>query len=93
MAHGKMVGMRARSDDTDPEAEKIHFELLRKAGPARRAQMAIGLSAQILTMARRGVQRDAPHASRDELNILFVERVYGRELAADLRRHLAARRV
>jgi hypothetical protein len=87
-----MGEMRARSDDTDPETERVHFDLLRKAGPTRRVQMAMGLSAQIPSMARRSVQRDAPHASKTELDILFVERVYGRELAADLRRHLSARR-
>jgi hypothetical protein len=83
--------MQARSADTDPEAEEVQMDLLRRAGPARRAQMALALSAQVIGLARRAIRRSHPDANETEVGLRFVELHYGRELAADLRRYLAAR--
>ncbi len=84
--------MRARSADTDPDAERVQIELLRRAGPARRAAMALDLSAMVIDMARRAIRRNMPGASEEEVGVRFVELHYGSELAADLRRFLDARR-
>jgi hypothetical protein len=84
--------MRARSEDTDPEAERFQIGLLREAGPARRAQMALSLSAQVIGLARRAVSRSLPGASAAEVGLRFVEMNYGRGLAAGLRSFLASRR-
>jgi hypothetical protein len=83
--------MEARSADTDPEAERVQLGLLRRAGPARRLQMGLSLSAQVITLARSAIQRAMPEASELEVNLRFVELHYGRELADDVRRYLAAR--
>jgi hypothetical protein len=82
----------ARSADTDPEAERVQLELLRRAGPTRRAEMALGLSAAVIDLARAAIRRTLPYASEEEVGLRFVELHYGRELAAALRRHLRARR-
>jgi hypothetical protein len=84
--------MQARSADTDPDAEKVQFDLLRQAGPTRRSQMALNLSAQVISLARRALRRADPDASDDEIKLRFVELHYGAELAAEVRRYLAARR-
>ena len=84
--------MRARSEDTDPEAERFQIELLRRAGPARRAHLALSLSAQVIGLARRAARRSLPDASTVEVDLRFVELNYGRELASDLRSFLASRR-
>jgi hypothetical protein len=84
-----MPRFRARSADTDPEAEAVQMELLRRAGPARRAQMALDLSAQVIGLARRAIRRSHPNATETEVGILLVERLYGKELAAGVRRRLA----
>jgi hypothetical protein len=52
-----MPRFRARSADTDPEAEAVQMELLRRAGPARRAQMALELSEQVIGLARRAIRQ------------------------------------
>jgi hypothetical protein len=83
--------MEARSRDTDPEAERVQLELLRQAGPARRLQMGLGLSAWAITLAHNAIRRTMPEASELEIKLRFVELHYGRELADDVRRHLAAR--
>jgi hypothetical protein len=84
--------MHARSADTDPEAERVQIELLRRAGKARRAAMALELSAAVIGLARRAIKRSMPGASQEELGLRFVELHYGRDLAQDLRRFLDARR-
>jgi len=81
--------MIARSADTDAEAENVQIDLLRRAGPTRRARMALSLSGQVIGLARRAIRRSLPNATEEEIGIAFVERHYGTELAAAVRRHLA----
>jgi hypothetical protein len=84
--------VRPLSADTDFEAERVHLELLRRAGPARRAAMALSLSAQVIGLARRAIRKSHPGASEEEVGLRFVERIYGPELASGLRRFMASRR-
>ena len=86
------VDMQARSSDTHPDAERVQIDLLRRAGPTRRLQMALALSAQVIGLARRAIRRSYPGLSNVDTNLRFVELNYGRELAAELRRYLSARR-
>ena len=84
--------MEGRSADTDRDAERVQIELLRRAGVARRAAMALSLSAQVIGLARRAIRRSLPEATEEEVALRFVELHYGRELAMDLRRFLSAPR-
>ena len=84
--------MQSRSADTDPDAERVQIELLRQAGAARRAGMAVSLSAQVIGLARRAIRRSLPGATEEEVGLRFVELNYGEELASGLRHFLAARR-
>jgi hypothetical protein len=83
--------MIARSADTDPESEKVQIDLLRRAGPGRRTQMALALSSDVIGLARRALQRSMPDASRQEIELRFVALQYGQELSAELGLYLAAR--
>jgi hypothetical protein len=85
------LAMQARSADTDPETERKHFELLRNAGPARRAQMALSLSAQVIGLAHRAIRNSTGLTDPVEVGVRFVELHYGPELAAGVRARLAAR--
>lgn len=84
--------MRARSSDTDRETERVQVELLRQAGPIRRAAMALRLSAEVISMARRVIRDSMPGATEQDVGLRFVELHYGPELAEGLRRHFASRR-
>ena len=84
--------MRARSEDTDAEAERVQIDLLRRAGPARRARLALSLSATVIGLARRAIRRSVPGASEEEVGLLFVDRHYGHDLASEVRRDLGRRR-
>jgi hypothetical protein len=86
-----MTAMLARSADTDPESEKVQLDLLRRAGPGRRAQMALSLSGEVIGLARRAIQRSLPEASQQEVQLRFVALQYGPGLSSELRLYLAAR--
>jgi hypothetical protein len=85
--------MRARSADTDAEAEKVQVELLRRASVARRTGLALSLSRSVIQLARNAIRRSIPGGSDEELGLRFVELNYGAELASQVRRRLEARRL
>lgn len=83
--------VRARSADTSADAERVQVELLRRVSVARRLHMAFRLSATVMSMARRALARQRPHASRRELDLEFVALHYGAALADGLRVELDRR--
>lgn len=85
-------GILARSPDTDPEADRVQFELLRNATPARRSAMALSLTQTVLELSRGGLRRAMPGASEEDVRLRFVELNYGQALADEVRRYLVARR-
>ena len=78
-------------NDTDPEAARVQLELMRKASPARRLQLALSLSEAVVALSRAGIARRAPGASADELDLQFVALHYGASLSAELRAYLTDR--
>jgi hypothetical protein len=75
--------------DTDPEAERVHLELLRAASPSRRLRLALSFSRTAMSLARAGLARADPEASPEEIGLRFVALNYGPELAEEVRSHLA----
>jgi hypothetical protein len=82
-----------RSADTDADAERVQLELLRSASPAKRAALALSLSATVVSLARRALRHRDPAASEEEIGLRFVELNYGRALAAEVAALLACRRL
>jgi len=80
-----------RLTDTDPETQRVHLEILRAASPSRRLRLALSLSRTVMALSRDGIAGRLPGASPEEVGLRFVELSYGRELAEELRAHLAAR--
>ena len=79
-------------NDTDPETERVHLELLRQASPARRVRLALSLSQTVMSLSRAGLARRMPDATDEEVALRFVALQYEADLADDLRADLAARR-
>ena len=84
MAHGL--------SDTDPETERVHLELMRRASPGRRIRLALSLSQTVVSLSRGGLARRLPGASPQEVGIRCLALHYGADLADELRADLAARR-
>jgi hypothetical protein len=78
--------------DTDPETERVHLEMLRRASPSHRLRLALSLSQTVMSLSRDGLARRDPAASAEELGLRFVALHYGVALADELRADLAARR-
>lgn len=86
------AAIRARSADTDPEAERVQIELMRRAGVGGRVRLAASLTRTVIALARRAIRLSLANPTDEEVGLRFVELHYGRELAEDVRRYLAARR-
>ena len=81
-----------RAADTDAAADRVQMDLLRAATPARRAALALSLSATVIGLARRALARQDPAATDEEIGVRFVRLHYGREIADGLAAFLRARR-
>jgi len=78
--------------DTDPETERVHLELLRRASPGRRLRLALSLSRTVMILSRDGLARRTREGSPDEVGLRFVALHYGAELADAVRADLVTRR-
>jgi hypothetical protein len=77
-------------DQAGVTADQKQIELMRAAGPQRRAAMALRLSDETIALARRAIARVHPDLDKIQLDIEFVRIQYGAELAAKLQSWLAA---
>lgn len=84
--------MKTDTSDTNPEIERVQYEILRKLGPAQRVRLMRSLSQEVMQMSWRAIQRASPDASDEEIDLLFVAMAYGDELAGKLRANLAERK-
>ncbi len=74
--------------DTDPRAEQVQIELLRRVSAAERLRIALSLTATMVNLSRQTIADLNPGLDPQQLNIKCVEFYYGKELAARLRDYL-----
>ena len=84
--------MISQSPDTPPQVEKIQIELIRQSSVARRISIVRSLSQTTMFLSRRAIQRANPLLSEREVDLLFVEHHYGKELAERLRVYMETKR-
>lgn len=80
--------MHTQSQDTDPRAEAMHIELLRRAGAPKRAAMTMRLTQSTFTMSLQNIQRQHPELSLQECRFRLFELLHGVELASKVRLHM-----
>ncbi len=83
--------MKPQSLDTSIEAEKVQIELLRNASVAKRFALARMLTNSTRKMAKNAIKKCNPGKNQRELNLIFVEVTYGKELADQLREFYSKR--
>lgn len=71
--------------DTDPESAQVQIDLLRAAGPSRRASLALGLTRTVIALSRRALRAAHPELPEPEIEVLWVKLHYGREIAEGIR--------
>jgi hypothetical protein len=77
--------------DTDPDAARVHRELLRAASPQRRLRLAFSLSQTMMSLSRGSVALRFPDASPRALALRSVALLYGQPLADEVADCLARR--
>lgn len=84
--------MRTQSMDTSPEAERVQIELIRKASPAKLFGLVRSLSQSVILASRENIRQLHPNARKEELDLIFVELYYGKELANRVRKGIEGRK-
>lgn len=78
--------------DTPPEARAKYYEMLARLTPEQRARKVAGLGRAARELALAGIRASRPDATRDEVELELVVRLYGPAVARRLAPHLTARR-
>ena len=76
---------------TPADVERVHLELLRRAGPARRLRAGLNFSRDAIELSRAGVRRRLQGATENEVLLEWVACNYGADLAAAVRERLGRR--
>lgn len=74
--------MKTQSPDTSPEAERVWFDLLRQASPARKFELIVSANLASRELAMCGLRMRHPHASPQQLRRRLASLWLGEELAA-----------
>lgn len=83
--------MRTQSADTNPDVERVQVELLRNLTVSERLKLGDKWSKAVMQMTWIALGRANPVATESELDLIFVESLYGKTLADRLRAYLRDR--
>lgn len=83
--------MKPQSLDTSIEAERVQIELLRNASVAKRFALARMLTNSTRKMAKSAIKKCNPGKDQRELDLIFVEVTYGKDLAEQLRHYFSTK--
>ncbi|WIG61436.1 MAG: hypothetical protein OJF49_004184 [Ktedonobacterales bacterium] len=85
--------MKTQSPDTTPEAERVQIELLRRASPARRLELAMSLSQWVLQLSWQGIRELHPEFDEHEVRLASLASRYVLPLAERVRISLLGRTI
>ena len=71
--------MKPLSQDTTPEAQRKHYELMRKLSPEQRLSMAFALTDATRNLILADLHHRFPEANENEIRRKFIARVLPRE--------------
>ena len=80
--------MRPQSFDTNPDAEKKQISLIRKMSVREKFSQVCSLSSVIMQLSKRAIARANSNLSKKEIDLLFIEYHYGKDLAARVKKYL-----
>jgi hypothetical protein len=78
------MAYKTQSIDTSLEAEEIYFDLLRRAGMAKRYERMTSWSDSIINLSRSGIAKKHPDWSQREVRREWARQQYGEELISKL---------
>lgn len=71
--------MKPLSPDTTPEAQRKHYELMRRLSPEQKLSMAFALTDATRTLILVDLKHRFPNADENEIKRRFIARVLSRE--------------
>lgn len=73
--------LASQQTDTTPKAQARYLARLRVTPPREKLQRALELSARIRGVVMADVERSMPGATKDEVAVAFLRRLYGDSVA------------
>lgn len=83
--------MQPYTTDTNPDAEKVQLDLIRRMPPSERALKALRMTTRLIRECKSAIARNHPALTQREIEIAFIELNYGKELADAVNRYQAER--
>ena len=80
--------MNTQSPDTNVKSEQMLISLLREKSAAKKFAMIRSLSQSTIQLSKRALARANEGIEDDQLNVLFIDLHYGKELAHKFKRHI-----
>lgn len=77
-------------NDTSREAEQVQARLLAEKTPAERLMLAARLTQDVIQASKRAIARVHPEFTPRQVEHMFIELHYGRELADAVRKYEGA---
>ena len=78
------MAYKTQSMDTSPEAEKVYFDLLRRAGTAKRYERMASWSDTMIGLSRSAIARKNPDWSQREVRVEWARQQYGDDVVSKL---------
>ena len=85
--------MKTQSIDTSPDAERVLIDMIRAAPFTKRFSFVQSWSHSMIEGGRINVQQLHPRATEQEIQLLYAERHYGKDVIGELRATLQERGV
>jgi hypothetical protein len=79
--------MKTQSPDTNIKTEKILISLLQNQSRAEKFSRVRSLSETTINLSKRAIKRVNKNLNEEQINSLFIEYNYGKELAEKVKKH------
>lgn len=84
----KIYTMKTQSIDTNEKTEKVLISIIRKESHSKKLSQVFSLSQMAIQLSKRAIRRANPNLDDNEINLLFIELHYGRDLANKVKQYL-----
>ena len=80
--------MKTQSIDTNEQSEKVLISILKKESASKKLSQVFSLSRMAIQLSKRAIRRANPSLNSNEINLLFIELHYGKDLANKVKQYL-----
>ena len=81
--------MNKTTVDTHIKAENVLISLLREKSPAKKFSLVRSLTQSTIQLSKRAIQRAHKGVDENQVNLIFIELHYGRELATKFQKYIS----